>query len=78
MPKKAPAHIQKMQPGPPRASAAPTPTMLPTPIVPPSAVLTAAKGETPPASRFCSSEPTVPFRMAGRRVSGRKPVPTVK
>ena len=78
IPKKAPTHIQKMLPAPPSASAAPTPMMFPTPIVPPSAVLTAANGETPSLFLGENREPTVYFRTVGRRVRGKNPVNRVK
>ena len=45
MPKNAATHIQNTAPGPPMASAAATPAMLPVPTVAASAVHIAAKGE---------------------------------
>ena len=50
MPSSADTHIQKIAPGPPAVIAVATPTMLPVPMVPASAVVSAWKGETAPSA----------------------------
>ena len=65
-------HIHKSAPGPPVAIAAPTPAILPVPMVEPRAAVTAWNGETPRAFfRACSSlsnmVPAVFFMMKPNR-----------
>ena len=54
IPKSALTHIQNTAPGPPSTSAVATPAMLPVPMVPARAVVTAWKGLTLPLSLWCS------------------------
>ena len=64
MPKRAVIHSQKMEPGPPKVTAAVMPAMLPVPTVAARAVVTAWKGVTSPslASVFLNTLPMVFFR----------------
>lgn len=50
IPKNPISHIHKIEPGPPQATAVPTPIILPVPIVEAKAVAKAPKGEMLPAS----------------------------
>ena len=61
MPKTPVSHIQSTEPGPPRAMAVPTPTMLPVPMVEESAVVSAPNWETSPSE---SSSRVTLMRMA--------------
>ena len=54
MPTRAVTHIQKRAPGPPMAIAVATPTMLPVPISPARAVMSAFQGEISPFWDWCS------------------------
>ena len=84
MPTSAEIHIQKMAPGPPAVIAVATPTMLPVPMVPASAVASAWNWEIAPGSRRSRTSglrkmaKRVPRSHSPNRRNWKKPVPTVK